>query len=223
MGFLCLAALYSQSTYVAAKLAELPWLERASTASKILHQILPSEDISPLVGRDLPPLRPGLISMLLEHRADPNYRQAIWSNMICRVKKSNAPRVQLNFVQIMLLLVKAGAREDTKLLTRGDSIGGEWVVEKNIAPYYRQEASELLAEMNLQGMMRKSERGDGVSRTKDSSIHTIQQPANAHLPAPDSVEVIIEAEIMLPSKRDQTGSRMTSWGPGFFKGIFNGG
>lgn len=111
--------------------------------------------------------------------------------------------------------------KDATLLTRGDKIGGEWVVGKYIAPHFKKEASELLAEMKLQGMMRKMERCNGKSIMQDSLI---RQPTNAHLPTPDSVEETIEQEIMRPlGKKNKTGSRMTSWGPNFFKGIFNGG
>lgn len=99
MGFICLATLYSQCSFVAAKLAKVSQFERASIASKILLQVLPSKGFSPKF--NLPLLRPEIVSLLLEHGADPNYEQTIWKNVLCRAGKFGVPQIQSEFVRIM--------------------------------------------------------------------------------------------------------------------------
>jgi hypothetical protein len=228
-GFLYLASLFSQSSYVYTKLVRLPQPDQVFVASKILHELLPSRQDN-LPELRLLPLRPRIVYVLLKSGADPNYQQGTqpddattWRNTLCWVTTSrDNPRVNSSYVQIMKLLVKAGAREDAAKLKQGEIIGGELAVQQYLLPAYKKEASELLAEMKLQGMMRKAKGDNCMPSKQGNQIATIQPPEEAHLLPPDPVyDTNDEGDGQILKDGNETESTPTSWGYNLIKGIFS--
>ena len=170
MRFWKLATLYGLENYVNEKLGQLDRTCAAQISSKLLYLLLPSEAWP---GRVRAPFeRPEMVSTLLYHGADPNlrhrrgpYQTSPWSNMFWYMRASKSPasatsdRLRPSFIQIMQLLVAAGA-DLNPMSNTNELYNSERMVSFYIANHFPDDSRQLLNEMVRQKRLREADESE---------------------------------------------------------------